>query len=68
MRPSAIYSLRGAIATVEMIDPDGWFSATKDTPGQINIYWSAANSRYELQNLAGMTVQFNWFLMGASNW
>ncbi|OFY66323.1 MAG: hypothetical protein A3H98_02920 [Bacteroidetes bacterium RIFCSPLOWO2_02_FULL_36_8] len=66
--PSAMYSLRGSISTLEMSDPDGWFTPAKDTPGQINIYWSSTNSRYELQNLLGSTLKFSFFIMGTESW
>lgn len=51
---SAIYLLQaGNHATFEMSDPLGRFSTSAGTATSTNIYWSAGNSRYELQNNTG---------------
>lgn len=52
----AIYSLRGAAnTTAEIADPVAVFTPTAGTAASTNIYWSAGNSRYELQNNTGAT-------------
>jgi len=63
--PNAIYSLRGALPTVEMSDPDGWFSSERDSPGFVNIYWSETQSKIELQNLIGFPLHFSWIILGS---
>lgn len=51
---SAIYSLLGTNQAVsEVSDPSGIFTPTAGSATSTNIYWSAANSRYEIQNLRG---------------
>lgn len=45
--------LGGANTTQEVSDPTSKFSVTKDTASSTNVYWSAANSRYEIQNKSG---------------
>lgn len=50
-----MFNLRGANHAVqELMDPSNVFSVTAGTVGT-NIYWSAANSRYELENKTGGT-------------
>ncbi len=50
----ATFELNGTNHTVnEVRDAGGFFSNTVGTPNSINIYWSAANSQYEIQNLRG---------------
>ena len=34
-------------------DPDSAFSVSVDTSSKVNVYWSAGNSRFELQNNSG---------------
>jgi hypothetical protein len=51
---NAIYLLQGGNhATFEMSDPLNKFSNSAGTATSTNIYWSAGNSRYELQNNTG---------------
>lgn len=66
--PMAIYNLRGNAATVEVSDTDLWFSPTSDNTGYVNIYYSATNSRYEIQNLYGVQLKFRWFIVGGTSW
>lgn len=55
----AIYALNGTNnTTAEISDPSGFFSVTSGTPTSNNIYWSAGNSRYELQNNRGLTARY----------
>ena len=54
----------GAHITQELSDPSSVFSATAGTANSINIYWSAANSRYEIQNNRTGTHNFRIFIMG----
>ena len=55
----AFYTLRGgAHATQEVSDPGAVFSPTSGTGSSTNIYWSAGNSRYELQNNTGGTATY----------
>jgi hypothetical protein len=56
---NAIYALNGTNnATAEISDPNGFFSTVAGTASSTNIYWSSANSRYELQNNRGLTVRY----------
>jgi len=49
----AFFSLRGGFhLTVELLDQAGTFSITAGTAGT-NVYWSAGNSRYEVENKTG---------------
>lgn len=51
--------LRGsAQAVYEVFDPQGEFSNTAGTASSINIYWSAGNARYELENKRGGARDF----------
>ena len=62
----AQYSIRGTnISTIEMSDPSGVFTPTAGSAGYTNIYWSAANSRYELQNLRGASRNYKIMLQGS---
>ncbi len=45
----------GGAASAEVADPNGLFTNTAGTASSINVYWSAGNNRYELQNLRGGT-------------
>lgn len=58
---TALYTLNGTNGnTTEIADPSGLYSITAGNAGTINIYWSAANSRYEVQNkiASPQTIQF----------
>jgi hypothetical protein len=50
----------GGHTTVEMSDPIVVFSVTAGTAGT-NVYWSAGNSRYEIQNKVGSEVYYAIF-------
>ena len=58
---TALYSLNGgAGTTTEISDTSGLYSPTALNAGTINIYWSGANSRYEIENriASEQTIQF----------
>jgi hypothetical protein len=58
---TALYTLNGSNNnTTEIADPSGLYSVTAGNAGTLNIYWSAGNSRYEIQNKIGseQTIQF----------
>ena len=61
----AIYMLNGTNnTTTEIADPSGFYTTTAGNAGTINIYWSAGNSRYELQNNVASTVVFKITYLG----
>jgi hypothetical protein len=63
---TAIYALNGLNAsTIEINDPSGLFSTTAGTADSYNIYWSSANSRYELENGFAVSKTLNYFRTGA---
>jgi hypothetical protein len=50
----AIYELRGATHTTqEIADPIGVFTNAAGGAASTNIYWSAGNARYEIENKTG---------------
>lgn len=58
---TALFTLNGTNNnTTEISDTSGLYSVTAGNSGTLNIYWSAANSRYEIQNKIGsqQTIQF----------
>lgn len=58
---TALYTLNGGNGTTnEIADPAGLYSPTANNAGTLNIYWSAGNNRYEIQNKVGsqQTIQF----------
>lgn len=62
---SAIFNLRGTNTAVsEVSDPSGVYSATAGTATSTNIYWSAGNSRYEIQNLRGTERRYKIVMNG----
>lgn len=61
---SALFFFRGGSnATQEVADPTNVYSATAGTASSTNIYWSAGNSRYEIQNNRGAARTYHIFLM-----
>ena len=60
----AMFAINGtAHTTTEISDPSGIYSITSGTASSINVYWSAANSRYEVENKRGSTINIRvWFL------
>ena len=62
---NAIFSLNGTNNTTsEISDPLGVYSVTSGTASSINIYWSAGNARYELQNNRGASRDIKVSLLG----
>jgi hypothetical protein len=62
---SAIFNLRGTNTAVsEVSDPIGVYSATSGTASSTNVYWSAGNNRYEIQNLRGVDRRYKIVLNG----
>lgn len=55
----AIYMLNGTGNSVnEIADPAGIFTPTAGSAASVNIYYSAGNARYELENKRGATRTF----------
>lgn len=62
---SAQFNIRGTnITTSEITDPVGVFSPTAGTASSTNVYWSAGNSRYEIQNLRGVSRKYKLIFVG----
>lgn len=62
---NAIFNIRGGIHATQIIsDPTTGYSITAGTANRVNVYWSAVNSRYELENLSGGTLVFSVFAFG----
>lgn len=56
---SAIFSVEGGGTIArEVADPAGAFSANSATASSTNIYWSGSNSRYEIENKRGSTLNY----------
>lgn len=63
----AIYGLNGtAHSVVELSDPSGVYTPTAGTASSSNIYWSAGNSRYEIENRRGASADYRILLFGAA--
>lgn len=59
----AMYVLNGATNTVnELLDPAGVYTPTAGTAASLNIYWSGANTRYEIENKRGATLTARFWL------
>jgi hypothetical protein len=53
----AMYAINGgAHTTTELLDPSSIFTTVASTASSINIYWSAGNARYELENKRGSAI------------
>lgn len=60
----ALFLLQGgANATLELLDSSAAYSATASTGSSTNIYYSAGNTRYELENLSGSTISYRLFFL-----
>ncbi len=58
----AAFALAGsAHLTSELFDPFAGYSVTAGTDPGINVYWSAGNSRYELENRVGSAATFQLY-------
>jgi hypothetical protein len=51
-------------AVAEVSDVDGVFTAAAAGASSTNVYWSAGNSRYEIQNLRGAERRYKILLRG----
>lgn len=64
---SATFMLQGATnAVVETSDPSGLFSTSAGTGSSYNVYWSAGNSRYEIQNNRGSAKKVRLTYLGTN--
>ncbi len=62
----AMIVLRGGFnLTVIVFDASAQFSITAGTAGKTNVYWSVANSRYELENKTGGSAFYDLFYFGS---
>lgn len=62
---SGMLAPRGAVHSVTIVsDPTGSFSIAAGTGGLVNVYWSAGNSRYELENKTGVTISATLLVLG----
>jgi hypothetical protein len=62
----ATFRIGGAAHAVsEISDPAGVFSAAAGTATSNNVYWSAGNTRYELENKTGSTIAYKVLLIGS---
>lgn len=52
--------------TTELSDPSAVYSNASGTATSINVYWSAANSRYEVENKRGSTLNIRIWLFDAA--
>lgn len=61
----ALFTLNGAgHAAVEVADPAGIYTVTAGSASSINVYWSAGNNRYELENKRGVSVTLRLVRIG----
>lgn len=55
----AMFAVTGSVNnTIESLDPNGVYSVVSGTATSTNVYWSAGNSRYEIENRRGSTVTY----------
>lgn len=63
----AIYGLNGtAHSAVELADASGAYTPTAGSANSTNIYWSAANNRYEIENRRGASADYRIMMFGAA--
>jgi hypothetical protein len=61
----AMFQLRGATHTTQLLlDPIGVFSNTAGTAAKTNAYWSAGNTRYEIENKTGGVRSYDVLYFG----
>jgi hypothetical protein len=64
-KTSALFLLKGAYGSVELIDSDSWYSITKDTAGSINVYYDTGV--YYIQNKrVDASFNFKIILIGSN--
>lgn len=62
----SLYYLRGGVNNVtELLDPSTAYTPTAGGAGTTNIYWSIANSRYEIENKTGAARTYRVFFFQA---
>lgn len=62
---SAMFDIRGGSGAVtEVLDPQTLYTITAATAASINVYWSAGNSRYEIENKRGGSRTFRLIMFG----
>lgn len=62
----ATFAVRGTTQAVNLIsDPAGVFSVAAGTGSKTNVYWSAGNTRYEIENKRGGAVNYKILLIGS---
>lgn len=62
----AIFQVKGGLnSTVKLLDVTGAYTITSGTAGKYNVYWSAGNSRYEIENKVGATRSFRMLIFGS---
>jgi Pectate lyase superfamily protein len=60
------FQIMGTNQNVILIsNPSTLFSVTAGTTTSHNVYWSAANSRYELENKIGSSANYKMFFVGS---
>lgn len=65
---TAIYALNGTNHTVaEVSDPSGQFTIAVGTAASTNIYWSAGNARYEIENKTGSSINYTFTMLGRAS-
>jgi hypothetical protein len=63
---AAIFMIAGPNHAVVVInDSQSLFSVTAGTASKTNIYWSAGNARYEIENKRGSTIKYAYNLQGS---
>ncbi len=63
---NAIFALKGTYhATAEISDPWGVFSNSAGSASTTNVYWSTANSQYEIENKRGVDRKYKITLIGS---
>ncbi len=54
----AIFAVHGGLQVTNLVYSSGAFSITAGTAASTNVYWSAGNVRYEIQNNLGSAVDY----------
>jgi len=63
----ALYYINGTgHTTTEILDPSNIFTITAGTASSINIYWSGANTRYEIENKRGNAIAVRAWLFNSA--
>lgn len=63
----AIYYLKGsANATIEVSDPDAYFTPTAGNAGTINVYYDAGTLSYLIENKIGLSRDISWITLGGT--